>query len=284
MSQEEEGSKNNPKKPLTEKEKGDKSLKGVGNGDESIKKSAEKEMVAESLPGKVEKFQMTAIDVYLTLDVPIVENKFLKSISLPSTKNIKRITILSSLLKYVKDMSQITSQDWCQFILEKLISNVRHYKERKAAKVVHFDGPLFFVIASSPIQQVMDQAKQELKKASSISSFTLVLGVSQPDTQSPVPTSRSVPDQNIVRETDNDKDDDDDAPLRFPLRQTSSVNCDLSIKEPPENKSKAGEKSAHKKGEGICKEKGRPPPKLEEGFNPLNSKGDAIKFRLKETT
>jgi len=96
---------------------------------------------------------------------------------------------------------------------------------------------------------VMDQVKQELKKANSISSFNLVLGPSQSDTQSPIPTSTSVPDRNIVGEKDNDKDDDDSAPLRFPLRQIFLENCDLSIKEPPENKSKVGEKPAHKKGE-----------------------------------
>ncbi|KAJ8449208.1 hypothetical protein Cgig2_021672 [Carnegiea gigantea] len=36
-----------------------------------------------------------------------------------------------SVMKYMKDVNQITSLVWCQFILEKLISSVRHYKESK---------------------------------------------------------------------------------------------------------------------------------------------------------
>ncbi|KAJ8425870.1 hypothetical protein Cgig2_028215 [Carnegiea gigantea] len=57
-----------------------------------------------------------------------------------------------SILKYVKDIRHIVSLDWCQFILDKLITSVRHYKESKADKGVHFDGLLFFLMVSSPIQ------------------------------------------------------------------------------------------------------------------------------------
>jgi len=58
-----------------------------------------------------------------------------------------------SILKYVKDVNKIASLDWCKFTVHKLISSVRHYKESKSAKVVHFDGPLFFLMVSSSTQQ-----------------------------------------------------------------------------------------------------------------------------------
>ena len=50
-----------------------------------------------------------------------------------------------SILKYLKDMTWIASLDWCQFLVDKLITSARHYKESTAAKGVHFDGPLFFL-------------------------------------------------------------------------------------------------------------------------------------------
>ena len=38
-------------------------------------------------------------------------------------------------LKYMKDVNRIASLDWYRLVLDKLISNVRNYKETKAAKV-----------------------------------------------------------------------------------------------------------------------------------------------------
>ncbi|KAJ8420267.1 hypothetical protein Cgig2_004592 [Carnegiea gigantea] len=148
-----------------------------------------------------------------------------------------------SILKYVKDVSQITSLGWCQFILEKLITSVRHYKESKATKGVHLYGPLFFLMVSSPIQQcsacapssspilplhkpdneaqiprtilvanasviiekedhhedvLLDQPNNVMKKDDSIPSYSLGLGLSQPDSQSPVPQTTSMPDPNTA--------------------------------------------------------------------------------------
>jgi len=56
-----------------------------------------------------------------------------------------------SILKFVKDVSQIASLDWRQIVLDKLITSVRHYKESTAVQGVHFDGPLFFLMVSFPI-------------------------------------------------------------------------------------------------------------------------------------
>ena len=62
-----------------------------------------------------------------------------------------------------------------------------------------------------------------------------------------------MPDPNTAGEKDDDneedEDDDDGDLLTFPLRSNSQVNRDLNIKKSPENKSKAGDKPASKKGE-----------------------------------
>ncbi|KAJ8431061.1 LOW QUALITY PROTEIN: hypothetical protein Cgig2_027116 [Carnegiea gigantea] len=112
--------------------------------------------------------------------------------------------------------------DRCQFILDKMISSVRQYKESKAAKGAHFDSLLFF-----------------LMKDDNIPLFSLGLGLSQLASQSLFPISTYMPDPNTTSEKNNNNvdDDDDDAPLRFPLRNTSQANCELSIKKLPENKS-----------------------------------------------
>jgi len=60
-----------------------------------------------------------------------------------------------SLLIYIKNVNQIASLDWFQFVLDKLINSVRHYKETKDAKGMYFDGQFFFLMVSSPIKQPM---------------------------------------------------------------------------------------------------------------------------------
>ncbi|KAJ8421106.1 hypothetical protein Cgig2_028804 [Carnegiea gigantea] len=60
-----------------------------------------------------------------------------------------------SFLKNVKDVNLIASLNWCQFILDKVISSVRHYKESKAAKGACFDSLLFFLMVSSHLQQAI---------------------------------------------------------------------------------------------------------------------------------
>ncbi|KAJ8425599.1 hypothetical protein Cgig2_008577 [Carnegiea gigantea] len=59
----------------------------------------------------------------------------------------------------------------------------------------------------------------------------------------------SVPDPKTTGEKHGGNDNDDDcAPLRFPLRNTSQVSHDLSIKKSNENKSQVGDKPSSKKG------------------------------------
>ncbi|KAJ8423167.1 hypothetical protein Cgig2_023234 [Carnegiea gigantea] len=55
---------------------------------------------------------------------------------------------------------KIVSLDWCQFVLDKLIRSVKHYKETKAAKGVRFNGLLFFLDDT-----VMKKATAELHSA-----------------------------------------------------------------------------------------------------------------------
>ncbi|KAJ8423828.1 hypothetical protein Cgig2_017391 [Carnegiea gigantea] len=176
-----------------------------------------------------------------------------------------------SFLKYVKHVNQITSLDWCQFILDKLISSARHYKKSKAAKGVHFDGPIFLLIKMQPNEDnggpslsptlaigklnsnaptsaatsladasvganTEDYCEHELKD-NNVPLFSLGFRLSQLDSQSPVPANRSVHDPNVAGEKDIDDEDDYD-----------DVNSNLSIMKLPENKSKAGKKPASKKG------------------------------------
>ncbi|KAJ8425639.1 hypothetical protein Cgig2_024294 [Carnegiea gigantea] len=151
------------------------------------------------------------------------------------------------ILKYVKDVSQIASLDWWQFILDKLITNIRHYKESKATKGVHFDNLLFFLIVSSLIQQcspclilplhkpdsedhisgttlvidasvivekedhcedvVLDHPNNFMKKDDSVPSYSLVLGLSTSDSQSPIPQTTSVPHPNTAGVNEDDDDE-----------------------------------------------------------------------------
>ncbi|KAJ8420502.1 hypothetical protein Cgig2_024707 [Carnegiea gigantea] len=90
-----------------------------------------------------QKFPIAAFDMYMTMGVPF------------GGSGVIKITKSSTDEEYdeVNDVTQIASLDWCQFVLDKLITSVRHYKESTAAKGVYFDGPLFFLMASSLIQQ-----------------------------------------------------------------------------------------------------------------------------------
>ncbi|KAJ8422302.1 hypothetical protein Cgig2_014527 [Carnegiea gigantea] len=59
-----------------------------------------------------------------------------------------------------------------------------------------------------------------------------------------------------VNEDDVGNDNDDGAPLRFPLKNTSQVNRELSIKKPAKNKTKEGDEPSSKKGEAVEQKKG----------------------------
>ena len=55
-----------------------------------------------------------------------------------------------SILKYMKDVNQIASLDWCQFILDKLIISVKYYKEKGYRRggfqwsTILLDGEFFY--------------------------------------------------------------------------------------------------------------------------------------------
>jgi len=70
---------------------------------------------------------------------------------------------------------------------------------------------------------VLDQPNSIVKKDNSIPSYSLGLGLSQLDSQSLVPLTTSIPDPSTTRvnEDDGSEDDDEGAPLRFLLRNTS---------------------------------------------------------------
>ncbi|KAJ8425541.1 hypothetical protein Cgig2_007451 [Carnegiea gigantea] len=175
---------------------------------------------------------------------------------------IKESLLQKVFLKYMKD-----------FVLDKLISNVRYYKESKVEKGAYFDGLLFFLMPTLALVEpnieaqilvtmsmetasigvdkeehyedvLLDQVKKELKKDDILHN------------QNPVPKTKYVVYLSTTRKKDDDNDDDDDddddddgAPLRFPLRNSSQANHDQSIKKSPKNKSKVRDKLAYKKGE-----------------------------------
>ncbi|KAJ8419722.1 hypothetical protein Cgig2_020783 [Carnegiea gigantea] len=151
-----------------------------------------------------------------------------------------------SMLKYVKDVSQIASLDWCQFILDKLITSVKHHKESTAVKgfqrlqpkqkanndlcAPSFNSTLplhkpdgeaqilrhtLVADASAIVEKddhredvVLDQPNSVTKKNDTIPSYSLGLGFSQPDSQSPVPQTNSVSDLSTTRSNDDDGDED----------------------------------------------------------------------------
>ncbi|KAJ8419595.1 LOW QUALITY PROTEIN: hypothetical protein Cgig2_013231 [Carnegiea gigantea] len=63
----------------------------------------------------------------------------------------------------IKDVDQIASLDWCKFIVQKLITSVRHYKESKSAKGVHFDDSLFFLMDRHHAVHVDPTRKSQLR-------------------------------------------------------------------------------------------------------------------------
>ncbi|KAJ8421446.1 hypothetical protein Cgig2_013880 [Carnegiea gigantea] len=253
------------------------------------------------------KFSVTAFDVYATLGVPLGGTEIIEITKSSTDEEYDEVEPKNRycskfILKYVKDMSLIASLDWCQFILDKLITSVRHYKDSTAAKEreaqgFHSDvmkeavvdlksahvefrklqlkqkanndlcapsfsptlpldkpdgeseipGDTLVSDASIIIEKedhrddvVLDQPKNITKKDDSILSYSLGLGLSQPDSQSSVPQTTSVPDLITigVNENDGGKDDNDDAPLRFPLRNTSQVNYELSMEKSAEKNPK----------------------------------------------
>ncbi|KAJ8423661.1 LOW QUALITY PROTEIN: hypothetical protein Cgig2_006240 [Carnegiea gigantea] len=157
--------------------------------------------------------------------------------------------------------TRIASLDWCQLVLDKLITSVRHYKEStdKASNnsgAPSFDPTLLLhkpnsedqisgttLVADTSVtvekedyrkDVVLDQPNNVMKKDDSIPSSNLRLGLSQSDSQSP---TTSVPDPNTVgvNEDDDNEDDGDGAPLSFPLKNTSQVNHELSTMKSVEN-------------------------------------------------
>ncbi|KAJ8420611.1 hypothetical protein Cgig2_023945 [Carnegiea gigantea] len=109
---------------------------------------------------------------------------------------------------------------------------------------------------------VMKEAVADLQSAHKAnndlcaSSFNPILPLDKPDGEAEISRdtlTTSVPDPSTagVNEDDGIQDDDDGAPLRFPLRNTSQVNRELSIKKPAKKKPKEGDEISSKKGEVI---------------------------------
>ncbi|KAJ8437685.1 hypothetical protein Cgig2_028623 [Carnegiea gigantea] len=109
-----------------------------------------------------QRFIVTAFDVYVTLGEPIGEREIMEITKSSMDKEYDKVHVAwvkewkiqhnaleltrmpefilakktgKSILKCVKDVNQIASLDWCKFVLQKLITSVKPYKESKFAKV-----------------------------------------------------------------------------------------------------------------------------------------------------
>ncbi|KAJ8444790.1 hypothetical protein Cgig2_032115 [Carnegiea gigantea] len=98
-----------------------------------------------------------------------------------------------SVMKYVTAENQIAFVGRCQLILDKLISSFRHYKESKAAKRVHFDGLIFFLMVYSAYMDFEKlQPKKQPNKDDGRLSFSPILAFSQPDSEALIATAMSI--------------------------------------------------------------------------------------------
>ncbi|KAJ8425623.1 hypothetical protein Cgig2_018408 [Carnegiea gigantea] len=84
-----------------------------------------------------QKFTVTTFYVYVTLGVPFGGMEIIQITKSSTDEEYDEVRPRShycsrTILKFVKDVTQIASLDWCQFVLDKLITSVRHYKESTA--------------------------------------------------------------------------------------------------------------------------------------------------------
>ncbi|KAJ8422131.1 hypothetical protein Cgig2_024218 [Carnegiea gigantea] len=132
----------------------EKASSTVGESEKSPEKppqeeeTLEKSLTKPENKAKIEAVRSMGFSSFLKFDLKQIARKLSKC-------RMKNCYCSKFIMKYVKDVNQIASPDWCQFIMDKLISSVRNYKESKAVKGVHSDSLLFFLIGSSPIQQAI---------------------------------------------------------------------------------------------------------------------------------
>ncbi|KAJ8420371.1 hypothetical protein Cgig2_002026 [Carnegiea gigantea] len=70
-------------------------------------------------------FKVIAFDAYVTLVVPIGGTEIIESSrSLADEEYDENCYYGKSILKYIKDVNQIASLDWCKFVVQKLISSM----------------------------------------------------------------------------------------------------------------------------------------------------------------
>ncbi|KAJ8433393.1 hypothetical protein Cgig2_019183 [Carnegiea gigantea] len=176
-----------------------------------------------------QKFLVIAFDVYLTLGVPIGGTQTIEINKSSINEEYKDVTLRNhyynkSILKYIGDVNQIASLDWCLFILDKLIISVMHYKEKGCRRggfqwcTILLDEDDDGGSSCGPTL-TLGQLESEARMPASMSMADSSIGVdreehrevgTEPDNQSLVPASTSVPNPNTTREKDNDDEDDDD--------------------------------------------------------------------------
>ncbi|KAJ8425627.1 hypothetical protein Cgig2_024282 [Carnegiea gigantea] len=150
-----------------------------------------------------QKFSVTAFDVYVTLGIPFGGSEIIE------------ITKSSTDQEY-DEVHAAWLKEW------KIEQNAPELTQMLGFILAKQDGDASVIIEKEDHCKdvVLDQLNKFMKKDDSIPSYSLGLGLSQPDSQSRIPQITSVPDPNTagVNEDDGSEDDDDGAPLRFLLR------------------------------------------------------------------
>jgi len=103
--------------------------------------------------------EMTPISSFILdriVGVKIIKKNFIIYLVNYFFSGLKNHYYNRSFLTNMKDVNQISSLNWRQFIIDKLLKGVKHCKENTIAKGASFYGPLFFLMVSSPLESIIN--------------------------------------------------------------------------------------------------------------------------------
>ncbi|KAJ8435635.1 hypothetical protein Cgig2_000301 [Carnegiea gigantea] len=127
--------------------------------------------------------------------------------------------------------AQSKQRQWCFFIQPPLLFHKLDSADQISGTTLVANTSVTVKKKDHSEGAVLDQPNNIIKKDDSIPSYSLRLGLSQPNSQSPVPQTTSMPDPSTIRvnEDDGSEDDDDNAPLRFLLRTHLTIDEKMVI-------------------------------------------------------
>ncbi|KAJ8419817.1 hypothetical protein Cgig2_011749 [Carnegiea gigantea] len=135
-----------------------------------------------------QKFPVTAFNVYVSLGVPFGGREIIEITKSSTDEEYdENLYYSASILKYVKDVNQIAFLDQCQFILDKLITSIRHYKESTATKGL--------------------QSKHKANNDLCAPSFSPTVSLHKPNCEAQIPRDTLVVDASIIVEKEDHHED-----------------------------------------------------------------------------